>query len=349
MRPRTLPLLLALLLTAGCQSTQVTPSPASSSISKEAASSSTLQPEASAPTDPLTGLASDPAHQTARPVAVMLNTAKGALPQSGNAEADLYYELPEEGGVTRIMAVYHDLSQVGKLGPIRSTRPYYVELANALGATLIHAGGSGAGYDALEDLHVPHADALGQEAGLFYRDQHRLDSGYAMEHTLYTRGEKLLDWLEEGQKSGKPEQFHPFSDQPAKEGAAAVRIVVPFSGYKSTVFDYDPVLGEYQVSCFDDQYVDEAVCRQISVTNVLVLQTDVHPIPEDKAGRVAIALTGSGTGLLARDGKAIPIHWEKETSAQPYTFTDEAGQEVPLGTGKSYVCILGAEKQIEVN
>ena len=47
-----------------------------------------------------------------RPVAVMINNIEAALPQYGISEADLLFELPVEGGVTRLMALYGDYTAV---------------------------------------------------------------------------------------------------------------------------------------------------------------------------------------------------------------------------------------------
>ena len=90
--------------------------------------------------NPLTGEVTEKDLTPYCPIAVMLNTAHAALPQSGNSKADMYYEVPEEGGITRIMAFYQDVSDVGWIGPIRSTRPYFVRLAVGQDALLTHCG-----------------------------------------------------------------------------------------------------------------------------------------------------------------------------------------------------------------
>ncbi len=46
----------------------------------------------------------------------MLNTLKKAMPQSGCGSADMLIEIPEEGGITRVMAVFQDPTGVGNLG-----------------------------------------------------------------------------------------------------------------------------------------------------------------------------------------------------------------------------------------
>ena len=42
------------------------------------------------------------------------------------AEADLVYELPAEGGITRFMTIYYH-QQAAKIGPVRSARPYFID------------------------------------------------------------------------------------------------------------------------------------------------------------------------------------------------------------------------------
>lgn len=59
--------------------------------------------------NPLTGEETEKDISGNCPVAVMLNNIKQALPQSGNSKADFFFEIPEEGGITRIMALYQDI------------------------------------------------------------------------------------------------------------------------------------------------------------------------------------------------------------------------------------------------
>ena len=84
-------------------------------------------PDVPTGTNPLTGLPIEPEYEQRRPVAVMLNNLKKAQPQLGNSQADIIYEVPAEGGITRMLAVYQSLEDVGSIGSIRSARPYYIE------------------------------------------------------------------------------------------------------------------------------------------------------------------------------------------------------------------------------
>ena len=61
------------------------------------------EPEGPAGTNPLTGLPMEPEYENNRPVAVMFNNLKAAQPQLGVSQADIIYEIPAEGDITRII------------------------------------------------------------------------------------------------------------------------------------------------------------------------------------------------------------------------------------------------------
>ena len=83
--------------------------------------------------DPLTGL--PPTSPTAgkRPaLAVKVDNVQGAWPQAGLNQADIVYDLPVEGGLTRLLAIFHS-ADVPVIGPIRSARPVDADILHLLG------------------------------------------------------------------------------------------------------------------------------------------------------------------------------------------------------------------------
>ena len=154
-----------------------------------------VEPEPAVPAgmNPLTGLPMEPEYERNRPVAVMLNNLKKAQPQLGNAQADIIYEGPAEGGITRLLAVYQTLDGIGTLGSIRSSRPYYIELALGHDALYVHAGGSPEAYQDLKSWKVNNIDGVNgsaSQSAVFWRDQERRKT-MDYEHTLVTSGEKI--------------------------------------------------------------------------------------------------------------------------------------------------------------
>ena len=314
--------------------------------------------------NPLTGEAVEQDISKNRPIAVMLNNIRQSLPQSGNSQADVLYEVPEEGGITRIMALYQDITDVGYLGSIRSTRPYYVQLAVAADSILVHAGGSGKAYKTIQkymkksdftDLDFLSKDTRTAET-IFWREQSRFDAGYASEHTLFTSSDKIQEYLEEHQEEIRLDhkdnyQFvHTFSqDATPTDGLDGKELNVNFSGYKSTSFTYSEESEKYLVSQFDSAYMDEAAGQQVAVTNVIVILTDITETGNAK-NHVDIDIVGRGNGYYFNGGKYEPIIWSKVDVRDTYKFYKADGKTLfDLGVGKTFVCIVDKSRDITVD
>lgn len=297
--------------------------------------------------NPLTGEATETDISRKRPVMVMLNNLKQALPQSGNSQADVIYEILEEGGITRMLAVYQDIDSVeGNLGSIRSTRPYYVSLVAGMDGILVHAGGSNQAYKTMEYRGTTHIDALGGSgSNLFWRDKTRLNAGVATEHTMFITASDIADFINAGNVRADHEDNFSMhlsftEDAAPADGSAANVVTVPFSSYKTGVFTYDEELGKYLVSQYGESYTDGATGEQVSVENVLIIMTDVSAIEGDSKGRLEVRMSGTGTGFFCNGGKYIPINWSREKTFSQYVFTTMDGAPLELGVGNSYVNIV---------
>ena len=66
---------------------------------------------------------------TRRPIAVMIPNNAPAMPQYGLSKAAIIYEAPVEGRITRLMAVFEDYDDLDHIGPVRSSRDYFVYVA----------------------------------------------------------------------------------------------------------------------------------------------------------------------------------------------------------------------------
>jgi len=88
-----------------------------------------------------------------RPLIVMIENHADARPQSGLGMADVVYEAVAEGGITRFMAVFYCRSVAGAgtakydVGPVRSARTYFLDLASEYSdyPLYTHVGGANCG------------------------------------------------------------------------------------------------------------------------------------------------------------------------------------------------------------
>lgn len=334
-------LLLSLLLSACGQTGQIEP-PLASDDEGELPPAEEVY---AGPTNPLTGLPVSEDYENARPVAIMVNNLKGALPQLGVSEADIIYEVLAEGGITRMLAVYQDPSNVGSIGSVRSSRPYYLELALGLDAVYLHAGGSPDAYNKIKEWNVTALDCVrgGYEGTLYWRDsERRKNLGY--EHSVITSGETIAEcfagysFRKEHEADYKYEMTFVEDGTPA-QGESAQSVTVPFSSYKTGLFTYDEESGRYLIEEYGKPYVDGNSGAQVSCTNLLILETRCAQIAGDDAGRISVDLNG-GAGWYACGGKYVPISWEKDAPYGQLRYFTSDGQPLALQQGNSYVCIV---------
>ena len=203
MAKKVLPAVLALILLLSACGSRL-PSPTGTPAHQEPSPTVAPTPESTpydGPVSPLSGLPMSKEWVNRRPVAIMLNNLKEALPQLGQSQADVIYEVPAEGGITRMLAVYQSLDGVGKIGSIRSARPYYLELALGHDAIYIHAGGSEDAYAKIRQWGVTALDGVNgpymsnsENGNLMWRDPERRKS-YSLEHTVVTTGTSIIERL----------------------------------------------------------------------------------------------------------------------------------------------------------
>ena len=256
----------------------------------------------------------------------------------------MIYEIPAEGGITRMMAIFSHLYDVESVGSIRSLRPYYLSVALSYDAIVIHAGGSEQAYSDVKTYNADHLDGVrdGNTSSMFYRDASRGQHG--SEHTLFFHGanvEALVDRYkfrtehESSYKTGLN-----FADNAVDQctGGAAENVQVTFNTSKSTSFTYHADSGKYTAVQYKADYKDGATGEAVPFTNLLILSADMKTV--DSYGRLAVDLIGSGTGYFVTGGKYVPIKWARSDINSCFTYTLEDGTALNLSRGTTYVGVI---------
>lgn len=330
----------ALMVLAACSSAEEadetpTPTPTPTSTTPTSTSSSSPSPtptpttSSSAPapviTDPLTGL-----EESANPV-VAVKVDNTSFPQYGLADADIIYTEQVEGGLTRLIAIYHsELSE--EVGPVRSIRSSDLELLPSYGAIpLVNSGGNKNNRALLAQsilMNVAEGDAA------LWRSSDR-GAPYNVHANIAQIVEARPD-LPEAQSPG----FVFALRDPARLYLArdVSRIETLLIGSR-TEFDY--VEDAYRAFHAGTQYVD-ADGREVIVDNVLVQHVQMQPDGNiDPAGNPSYMsfTTGTGEVTLYRDGKAIDGTWSREEADDPVSLTDDQGRELKLKPGKTWIIL----------
>lgn len=288
-----------------------------------------------------------------RPVAVMVNNVEDALPQYGIAEADVIFELPVEGNLTRLMALYADYTTVPDICAIRSCRYYYPAIAKGFDAFYVHWGSDQTILDYVNSLNIDRYDGMGNPQNLFGRDASRRNAGYALEHTGYFKGTKFAEAVKaDGKrtdlldaKKGTAFQFCGFDEVVTPAGSPCNKVHVNFGAATATLH-YDAETKLYSKNINGHAHIDGKTGESLKFTNVFVLETT--NTVKDEAGHRKIDWAGgsSAVGYYISNGAVERIHWSKANGRESeyLRFYKESGEELVINRGKSYIAYTTAGK-----
>lgn len=345
-RVMTSVLFFSILILASCSSTGSAPlslNGAQAGITQAPTEESSTQPPAAPRADmdgrsSLTGLPSKTSGT--RPYAVMVNNAPAARPQWGMNRADIVLEGLVEGGITRMLWLFSDVADIPKVGPIRSARHDFVEVARGWDAIFLHWGGSPQAYTALQDNGVTSIDGKNYVGSYFHRDQSR---SVAIEHTGYTTGDDIQRVTEA--KSWRtniaPAYTYPFTFTPAEAprslpDGSATRVSFSFSNGFLYTFQYDETDKLYYQRLNGDNF-RQSDGTQHAVTNVFLLFTPISTM--DAKGRIDMDLSG-GSGLYFSGGTQEKITWKKGDINNSLQFYAGNGKVLTLNRGRSYIGLV---------
>ncbi len=290
--------------------------------------------------NPLTGVADlTVGKEFDRPVAITINNISIAQPvQTGLSKADIIYETEVEGGITRLVAVYQDISKVDKIGTVRSARYAFIDLAKGHNAIYVHHGQDST-HAGPHLKHIDHYVVSENNAGV------RSSNGLSREHTLYAYGDSLWNRLQKegfNTKATKTTPWQSFAteDTPVTFSSAANKVTVPFSGSYKTTMQYNATNGKYVRIFNGTERKDYATGESLYFKNVFVLNTTIRTYPNCKDGKNhKEVLLNSGNGYYFVNGTYTPIKWSKGSSSNSFKFTLEDGTALTVNPGNSWVCI----------
>jgi len=285
----------------------------------------------------LTGEWIDESLKNQRPLCIMINNIIDAMPQSGISQADLTYEMIVEGSITRYMCVFKDYSSLGKLGPVRSSRHYYVEKAHMLGDLYAHYGWTSFAQEKISQLGVNNMNGIEGVGGvMYYRDESR----YAP-HNVYTNGEMInagIDYMgySRDYSDGFEKSFAFNLEDTELNGAkSANKITVPFNAYYTPWFEYDADAKLYKRFQYGEAQIDQETGEQLAYKNVLAIYAPYSPIHDVL---LQIDWTSGGNGYYISNGQAVSITWKNENGVVKYY--DASGAQLKMNPGKTFIEVL---------
>lgn len=280
--------------------------------------------------------------KTLRPVLATINNHPLARPQSGISDADIVYEFIAEGDVTRLLALYQS-ELPDEIGPVRSARDYFIEVAKGLDAFYVAHGYSPDAQSLLESDYVDYVNGMQHDGTLFKRSSDR-----KAPHNSYISNESILS-AEENTNSPMeinkmPSLSFHESIESAKIGDSASSMVIQNGSYPNftSTYTYNGDLGTYERSVNDIVTIDSANEKQVELSNVLVFEAEHQTI--DSEGRQSIDLESGGKALLFQAGIVKEVEWE---NIDGILTPIEDGVTAKLVPGKTWIHVIKANPGID--
>ncbi|MGP7819430.1 DUF3048 domain-containing protein [Niallia sp. 01092] len=285
-------------------------------------------------TYPLTGLVSKE-KSTDRAIGVMINNHPAGRPQSGLSKADVVYEVLAEGDITRFLAIFQ--SEIPEtIGPIRSSREYYIHLAKAYNTLYIAHGYSPEAKKLLTKEYIDNLNGMQYDGTLFKRASNRVAP-----HNSYISYSNILKGAAmKKYKMDEPPRSLAFlkdSDIEKIAGETNNTVDVKFGSNVqfNSEFKYDSSLQKYLRFSNGQQTVDYNTNEPVAVDNVFIVEAK-HSIVDSK-GRREIDLKSGGKGYLLQKGKWREVEWKNINGRILPVEHDKQSGLVP---GKTWIDII---------
>ncbi len=275
-----------------------------------------------------------------RPIAVMVDNEKTALPHYGLTQADIIYEMMNStlnDHITRFMVLVKDYDSIKQLGSVRSVRPTNLMIAPEWNAIVCHDGGPFYINTFLNNPYVEHF------SGTFSR----VKNGKPREFTEYiltgdmAKNFKNNSKIDRNYNEYAPTEAHfqfASESKPVEltDGTDCTLVDLPFK-HNGSQLDYDAESGTYLYSEYGSKHLDPGNNnKQLAFKNVILQKMSYSQL--DEHGYMVWNCLASGQeGYYITNGKAVPITWTKTSDTNRTIYYDENGDEITINTGKTYI------------
>lgn len=290
---------------------------------------------------PLTGRMVTPALAARHPIAVMIDDHPDARPQSGFNAASVVWQAPAEGGIPRYMLIFGE-GDPPSVGPVRSSRLYFITWAAEWRALYVHVGGSPQALATLaasgSGQLVYNADEFRWGGTYLWRIPQRLPP-----HNVYTDGKRLRALASRvgatAPAAAPAWTFGPGAPLAERPAGASLQITYPVN---QIAYRYDRASNTYPRFIGGRPQVDAGDRRQVAPANVVVMTVVFGPLNDGHPNkqRLEAAVVGKGPAWIATNGVTVRGTWRKASNDAPTRFYGSDGKEVALTVGQTFIQVV---------
>lgn len=283
-----------------------------------------------------------------RPIAVMIDNHSGAWPQAALNDTYLVYEIVVEGGETRLMALFKG-ANIDKIGPVRSSRHYFLDYAMENDAIYTHFGWSPQAQSDISKFKINNINGITESEETFWRVKDK-----SAPHNAVTSTEEILKVAKaKGYKTTSTKESvlnYVVDDVNLEEGQDAQKVTIPFSTLQKVRYDYDEENQVYKRYARNKAQTDWNTGDPITTKNIIITFCNNYTLSDsENKGRQGLTNIGTFNGYYITNGKAIKIKCIKEARNLQTKYVDLEGNEIDVNDGNTWIsiCPTNANVQIE--
>lgn len=291
-----------------------------------------------------------------RPIAFMIDNNVNAQPQASLNSTYMVYEIIVEGNESRLMALFKG-QDCDSVGPIRSSRHYFLDYAMENDAIYAHLGMSPQADEQMKTFGINNINGQAYDTGaartatsLYWRATHKnaphnaytnipsikqiaKDKGYS----LTSEQESVLNYVEEEVVLD------------SEDAIVANTITIPYSSGHKVRYEYDAETGRYTRYSKGRMMKDEVTGEKVTTKNLIVTFAENYTLNDgENKGRQDVVTVGSLDGYYITNGKAIKIKCNKESRSAQTVYTDLEGNEIKVNDGNTWVNVCPIDANVTV-
>ena len=282
-----------------------------------------------------------------RPIAVMIDNVGDARPQAGLNEAYMVYEIIVEGNLTRLMAVFKDVD-LEKIGPIRSSRHYFLDCALENDAIYVHFGWSPQAQSDIRKLGVDNINGMAESSSSFWRVRDK-----RAPHNAVTSTDKILKIAKRkkyDRTSDKESVLNYVTDEVELDSQIiATDITIPYSYSYKVTYKYDEETKRYIRGYNKTVQKDWDTKELVTTKNIIITFAKNYTLSDGtNKGRQNLSNIGTLDGYYITNGKAIKIKCEKTSRKAQTIYKDLDGNEIDVNDGNTFIQIVPINAKVKI-
>ena len=238
---------------------------------------------------------------------------------------------------------------IEKIGPVRSSRHYFLDYAMENDAIYVHFGWSPQAQSDISKYKINNINGISEDGTTFWRVKDK-----SAPHNAVTSTKKIME-------SAKSKKYRTTSTSSSvlnyvtdeillEDGIEANEVTIPHSQLQTVKYEYDSEQKVYERYARNKEQKDWTTGNMVTTKNIIITFCDNYELTDsENKGRQGLKNTGTFDGYYITNGKAIKIKCIKESRNEKTKYEDLEGNEIKVNDGNTFVniCPKNADVTIE--